>query len=385
MSRRDLPDAEPALDELLDAASEPPDDEEAPPRPAFEAVLARANRIDPAAMPAEPPADVVRDSSAADAELDAWMGTLVRAAAEEAEADMAVASRPAAPWTTASKARERKAVVMVVSGLAAAAALVFAVQRLDPGSLLERDAERTGSQAAAQVDDEHDLLTARETGPEESAPAQSERQRRGRAGGGADRDAGSGLDVAPLEPNDAGTPVEVSPGDALPADALELGMDAPAEETEQVEDAAPARRKQRRAAPTLDELDARAQQQLGEGDREAARATLENIVRKAGKSSMAQLAYGDLFTLAHARGDTKEQKALWKAYLRKFPSGRFADDARAGLCRHASEDAVDGCWADYLADFPKGAYRGQAHRALGSGGGSSAKAPMIPRSDQEVR
>ena len=43
---------------------------------------------------------------------------------------------------------------------------------------------------------------------------------------------------------------------------------------------------------------------------------------------------------------------------------RVADDARAGLCRHASADQV-GCWEDYLDDFPEGVHTRAARKALG--------------------
>ncbi len=48
-----------------------------------------------------------------------------------------------------------------------------------------------------------------------------------------------------------------------------------------------------------------------------------------------------------------------------FPRGRYADDARAGLCRRAASDERDACWQQYLTDFPAGVHRPQAERALG--------------------
>ena len=42
-------------------------------------------------------------------------------------------------------------------------------------------------------------------------------------------------------------------------------------------------------------------------------------------------AYADLFTLAHQARDDKAQRKWWRAYLRRFPHGRFADDSRAGF------------------------------------------------------
>jgi len=47
-----------------------------------------------------------------------------------------------------------------------------------------------------------------------------------------------------------------------------------------------------------------------------------------------------------------------------FPEGRFADDARAGLCRRDASDRP-ACWRAYLEAFPEGSYRAQAEREAG--------------------
>ncbi len=90
------------------------------------------------------------------------------------------------------------------------------------------------------------------------------------------------------------------------------------------------------------------------------------IARRDKTGKLAGLAYGDLFTLARQRGDKAREVALWKAYLKRFPRGRFADDARAGLCRVAEGQARIDCWTAYLQDMPRGSYRAQARRELGS-------------------
>ena len=88
------------------------------------------------------------------------------------------------------------------------------------------------------------------------------------------------------------------------------------------------------------------------------------LIAIGGRHPLVELAFGDRFTIAHQRGIIGQQTKLWRAYLGKFPHGRFADDARAGLCRHAAAKDEASCWTDYLADFPKGAYRGLAARSV---------------------
>lgn len=90
----------------------------------------------------------------------------------------------------------------------------------------------------------------------------------------------------------------------------------------------------------------------------------EALIELAGSSRLADLAYGDLFTLARRRGDAGRERALWTRYLSRFPEGRFADDARAGLCRRAGADSRVECWREYLDDFPAGSFRAQAEREV---------------------
>ncbi len=122
------------------------------------------------------------------------------------------------------------------------------------------------------------------------------------------------------------------------------------------------------AEPSLAErlaaLDGEAHAAWRAGELGTAEQKFEALIALAGSSRLADLAYGDLFTLARRRGDSKREESLWRAYLERFAHGRFADDARAGLCRRASTDAQS-CWRAYLDDFPKGSYREKAVRELG--------------------
>jgi hypothetical protein len=103
--------------------------------------------------------------------------------------------------------------------------------------------------------------------------------------------------------------------------------------------------------------------QLGHADQ-----LFGEIVRLDKQGKLAGLAYGDMFTLARQRGDKGREIRLWKAYLKRFPRGRFADDARAGLCRAADGQARIDCWRDYLDAMPRGSYRAKARSEIGDAG-----------------
>jgi len=114
----------------------------------------------------------------------------------------------------------------------------------------------------------------------------------------------------------------------------------------------------------LRRLDGEAEAKWEAGDLAGAEALYREIAGLAPGSRAADLAYGDLFSLARQRRGSDEEVALWREYLQVFPRGRYADDARAGLCRRADEGLRAACWRDYAADFPSGVHRHQAARAL---------------------
>ncbi|MDC0670053.1 hypothetical protein [Nannocystis radixulma] len=114
----------------------------------------------------------------------------------------------------------------------------------------------------------------------------------------------------------------------------------------------------------LRRLDGEAEAKWEAGDLAGAEALYREIAGLAPGSRAADLAYGDLFSLARQRHGGDEEVALWREYLEVFPRGRYADDARAGLCRRTDEGLRPACWRDYLADFPNGVHRSQAARAL---------------------
>jgi hypothetical protein len=114
----------------------------------------------------------------------------------------------------------------------------------------------------------------------------------------------------------------------------------------------------------LRRLGAEAEQAWQAGDYAGAERRHREIVQLAPGSRAADLSYGDLFTLARQRSGPEQEKLLWREYLAAFPHGRYADDARAGLCRRSAADERADCWQRYLADFPTGVHRSQAERAL---------------------
>ncbi|MCA9709414.1 MAG: hypothetical protein KDK70_26470, partial [Myxococcales bacterium] len=117
------PEADRAIDELLDAAGEEAESDPSP-RPPFGAVLDRARRLDPSlAAPSPSPTDSMRgrldDAALADA-----LAPFVTAARDEAELDMTVQRHAGSPGLP----RVRRSLVrwIVVGGtLAAAAAVVL--------------------------------------------------------------------------------------------------------------------------------------------------------------------------------------------------------------------------------------------------------------------
>ncbi len=118
------------------------------------------------------------------------------------------------------------------------------------------------------------------------------------------------------------------------------------------------------AADKLRRLDAEAEAAWQSGDYTGAERRYREILSLAPGSRAADLSYGDLFALSRQRSGPDAEEALWREYLAAFPRGRYADDARAGLCRRASPAERTTCWQQYLADFPAGVHRTQAARAL---------------------
>jgi hypothetical protein len=117
---------------------------------------------------------------------------------------------------------------------------------------------------------------------------------------------------------------------------------------------------------SLRELDAEAQRLLREGDTPGAEKRFHEIIRRGKGTRYADLAYGDLFTIARRHHGPAREAELWRDYLKTYPRGRYADDATAGLCRRAPAELRSKCWSEYLEHFPSGTYKSRALAATRS-------------------
>lgn len=106
------------------------------------------------------------------------------------------------------------------------------------------------------------------------------------------------------------------------------------------------------------------------GQLDDAVSALERIIELGGTRRRVEAAFADLFAITRQRsaGETRERElaSLWSRYLERFPRGRHADDARAGLCRIAPTNERETCWREYLEGHPDGEHVDAARRALGS-------------------
>ncbi len=277
-------------------------------------VLARARAIDEDAIPhglrTVPAIDAVVEEDRID------VGLAPFAAALRNEVEASVGERQLAPIPARPRRIGR---VTIALGVAAAVLLaVVGLAQLVPQILERDDADRPLVEAGA-----HQNADASQT---YTSPEPPSRERR---------------------PRPRVEPVPVPPPEPPPLPEAPVAKPAP-----------------KRHAPTLDELDADANARWAAGDLAGAEAALRKIIARSGRSARAELAYGDLFAIARQRGGSAAQAKMWREYLQRFPRGRYADDARGGLCRLAPEAERATCWRDYLTAHARGAHAREARRWL---------------------
>ena len=318
----------------------------------FAAVVAEAHARDPKRVPAAalvevrelaPVAQLRRDASGkVPAREQAEFAALLAAARAEIDLDCAAVRAAGPPPLPVPRARQPGSRAwMWLAAAAAVAALAFGLR-----PLLTRGQD--GPDTALQAPFQDQASQSRHEVAPAPAPTRIERARPG---------------AVPAPPaSESEVPVEAAPPVAAVEDVL---MDMPEKTVvKEPPEKGPARPRGESPAERLRRLDGEAEARWEAGDLAGAEALYRQIVTLAPGSRAADLAYGDLFSLARQRHGGDEEVALWRTYLQAFPRGRYADDARAGLCRRADEGQRASCWRDYVADFPNGVHRHQATRAL---------------------
>lgn len=327
-------------------------------RPDFAAMMERARTL-AAEAEARPPAPVIpliaglaRDAPAAPPDLATPPDPLVPfTAALRGELDAKLQARALAggPPPRTSARRSAPAGLVVLAAIAAALLVTVSGARV-----LRVDHDDRGVEANAAVDPRADTPSMQIS----ASPADTRTPRLSPSVPG---DSPAAEPLAPEDPA-AHSPV---PGDSLGEPRLTAPGPghAPASRTPR---AAPMNR--RRAAPTeppKPTLEDEAQQLWERGELAAAELKLREVVRIAGDSRRADLAYGDLFVLARQMLGADGQASVWREYLERFPRGRFAEDIRGSLCRRATGDERTACWRAYLTHHPDGMLREQATAAVG--------------------
>lgn len=326
-------DAVALLDQRISAARPAPD---------FADMLQRARELAPGAVSeadlahaaAMPPMIPPEHGEGDDAAVLAPFAAALRAELDAKIAERRLASIPPVPLP-------RRGRVGLILGLAVALAAAVILVLVRPTASV-----RQGADGGAQASDQnagHTSGEARRAEPERYV-------RQARPDGG------------------VVIPVPVPPDSPPPAADAPVAAVAAVAATPVPEDSAPAVRPRARTRPAEPvpgpSLEDEAQALWERGELAAAEQKLRQVLSLAGRSGRAELAYGDLFALARQLRGADGQVAVWREYLRSFPAGRFADDARAGLCLRAAAEQRGECWRDYLEHHPQGTHRAQAGAAL---------------------
>lgn len=341
------------------------------PAPDFAAMLARARELDADAVDAEdiaraealpPVIPLARGEARDDVAVLAPFTSALRAELDARLAERRLASIPPPPLP-----RRRRVGLLVGVAAALAAAVLLAVlgpglvaRRADDGGVaakFEGGGGQIGEVRASATTELHAEPAPGETGRAPGLEDMPEQPGGEHTGGQEDMSNTTGLK------DHVQTDMSQQPGHSAEPTARPrkaVSKDSP-----------------RRRPPAVDpapglSLEDEAQLLWQKGELAAAERKYRQILDLAGTSLRAELAYGDLFALARQLRGGEGQAAVWREYLKRFPAGRFADDARGGLCRRGPADARAACWRDYLEHHPTGAHRKQAEAALAATGQQEA-------------
>lgn len=120
----------------------------------------------------------------------------------------------------------------------------------------------------------------------------------------------------------------------------------------------------RTASTNYQALQQKASRAWSDGQLKKAQSLLRKIAYRCPDRRLAESAFADLFSIGRQLGGKKALHHEWRRYLRRYPHGRYAQDARAGQCQTSKPDGAVRCWKQYLRDFPQGVYRQQAQDHL---------------------
>lgn len=352
--------------------------EQAALRPDFAAILEEARRRGVTSGGATSAADRLEDLRLRDADddldgdddfaADAALSALLDEARAEIDADRAarrLLPLPPAPAPAAPAPASPRRWLGAALAIAAAVALLWGV-----GPYLARPlggSAQEGSQAQYRDRVDGETRGAAELGgPEDDAPRRG--GRRGRAAAaGSDLPEGTGsIDPVPSDLSEEAALPEAALVDEASAAAGDPADAAPRADEAVEADAAPAPEVRAERPTDAGALEREVEARWRAGDLAGAERALRSIIRDVHDRRRVDLAYGDLFTITRQLHGREREAAVWREYLRRYPRGHYADDARAGLCRRAEGEALAPCWDRYLADFPAGAHRAEAERERGA-------------------
>ncbi len=115
----------------------------------------------------------------------------------------------------------------------------------------------------------------------------------------------------------------------------------------------------RRRSP--ENLDRSAREAWRRGELRLASALFRRFIATERDPKETELAFGDLLLVTRQLGDRRSLTQTRRDYLARFPSGAYAEDVRAELCRDGGGQA---CWSTYLERWPEGAHADEARRDL---------------------